>query len=587
MPHETALLTTMAAALVAAWVFGLLAQRLRLSPIVGYLLAGVVIGPHTPGFAGDVSLASQLAEAGVVLLMFGVGLHFHLEDLMKVKGVALPGALLQSAAATLLGYLLARAFGWPPMEGLILGAALSVASTVVLLRALEAHALVASPAGHIAVGWLIVEDVLTVVVLVLLPALGRHDSTSSGESLVYALAVALAKLVALVAVVFLMGRRGVPWVLLHVARLRSPELFTLTILAVAAAMASVAVLFGASMALGAFLAGMVVGQSAVSEQAAADALPLRDAFAVLFFVSVGMLFEPGFLMRDPLLLLAALAIVLVGKPLAAVAIVALLGHSTRTALVVALGLAQVGEFSFILGDLARHHGLLSETGHTLLIACALVSISINPLLFGALDSVEAFLRRRPALWRLLNAAADRRGHALNGAAAAAVESAPQPLAVIVGYGPVGQAVDRALRDAGTETMVVDLNVDTVSSLAAKGRLALFGDASHPQILELAGIGRARHLVVTLSHSVNRGSLIATARHLNPGCRIFVRARYLREEKALRQAGADAAAFEELEAAVALSELVLADLGLDREAIARESERIRLGAPTLEGLRLSE
>lgn len=585
MAHETALLTTMAAALVAAWVLGLVAQRLRLSPIVGYLLAGVVIGPHTPGFVGDVTLASQLAEAGVVLLMFGVGLHFHLEDLLEVKGIAVSGALLQSTVAALLGCALGVAFGWPWIQGLVLGAALSVASTVVLLRALEARNLVGTPAGNVAVGWLIVEDVLTVVVLVLLPALGGHGSDGGGSGgLLYALVGAVAKLVALVAVVFLLGWRAVPWVLVQVARLRSRELFTLTILAMAVAMASVAVFFGASMALGAFLAGMVVGQSAVSEQAAADALPLRDAFAVLFFVSVGMLFQPGFLMRDPRLLASALAIVLVGKPLAALAIVALLGYSTRTALVVALGLAQVGEFSFILGDLARQHGLLSETGQALVIACALVSISVNPLLFEALGPVEAFLRRRPGVWRLLNATADRRGRAVNSASIAAIEKDPRPLAIVVGYGPVGQAVDRALRDVGSETMVVDLNLDTVTRLAAQGRLALFGDASHAQILKQAGIVRARHLVVTLPHSLNRDPLVAAARQLNPGCRIFVRARYLREEKALRQVGADAASFEELEAAVALSALVLADLGLDRDAIDRESERIRREAPSPDGAR---
>jgi CPA2 family monovalent cation:H+ antiporter-2 len=571
----------MAAALVAACVLGVVAQKLRLSPIVGYLLAGVVIGPHTPGFVGDVTLASQLAEVGVVLLMFGVGLHFHLKDLVDVKGIAIPGALLQSSVAALLGCALGVALGWPAVEGLVLGAALSVASTVVLLRALEARQLVGTPAGNVAVGWLIVEDVLTVVVLVLLPALGGHASSSGGGGMLYALAAALVKLAGLVLVVFLMGWRLVPWVLLQVARLRSRELFTLTLLAVAATIASVAVLFGASMALGAFLAGMVVGQSPVSEQAAADALPLRDAFAVLFFVSVGMLFEPAFLIRDPVLLLAALAIVLLGKPLAAVAIVALLGYSTRTALVVALGLAQVGEFSFILGDLARHHGLLSETGHALLIACALVSIAANPLLFGLLDPIEGFLRRRTGVWRLLNAAADRRGRAVNKTVAAAVEGGRQPLAVIVGYGPVGQAVDRALRDVGTETIVIDLNMDTVTSLAAQGRLALFGDASHPRILKQAGVARAGHLVVTLPHSLNRGPLLAAARQLSPGCRIFVRARYLREEDGLRQVGADAACFEELEAAVALSALVLADLGWDGEAIAREAERIRREAPSLD------
>ena len=374
---------------------------------------------------------------------------------------------------------------------------------------------------------------------------------------------------------FVAGSRVVPWALVHVARLRSRELFTLTILALAIAVASgAAILFGASMALGAFLAGMVVGQSPVSQQAAADALPLRDAFAVLFFVSVGMLFEPAFLIREPFLLLAALAVVLVGKPLAALAVVAILGYSTRTGLVVALGLAQIGEFSFILGELARHHGLLSETAYSLLVACALVSISLNPVLFRGLDPIEKWLRARAVLWRLLNAAASRRHAAANQQTADAVAKVRAPLAVVVGYGPVGQAVDRGLRDAGTQTVVVDLNMDTVAQLAGQRRLALYGDASQGEILKQAGIARASHLVLTLPHSVNRAPMVATARQLNPDCRIFVRARYLREREDLEQAGADAACFEEAEAAIALTALVLADLGVDAAEIARQTDRVR-------------
>jgi len=573
MPHDTSLLTTLAAAIVVAWLLGLLAQKLRLSPIVGYLLAGVAIGPHTPGFVGDAGLASQLAEIGVVLLMFGVGLHFHLHDLLEVKGIAIPGALLQSGAATLLGCGLGAALGWPIAEGLVLGLALSVASTVVLLRGLEAHDLVSTPAGHIAVGWLIVEDILTVVVLVLIPALAGGSASAAG--LVGALALALVKLAALVVLVLVIGSRVLPRLLTEVARLRSRELFTLTVLAIAVAVAGVAAVgFGASLALGAFLAGMVVGQSPVSEQAAADALPLRDAFAVLFFVSVGMLFEPGFLVREPLLLAAGLAIVLVGKPLVALLITTFLGHSTRVALVVALGLAQVGEFSFILGDLARQHRLLGETGYSLLIACALVSISLNPFLFRLLDPLEDWLRRQPRLWRLLDARAARRRDAVNEASASSIRTGAAPLAIVVGYGPVGQAVDRALRQTGTETVVIDLNMDTVAELAGAGRLALFGDASHATLLEAAGIARAKTLVVTLPHSVNRTPLITAARQSNPRCRIFVRARYLREREDLVQAGADGACYEEAEAAVALTARVLADLGLSEAVLSAETARVR-------------
>jgi CPA2 family monovalent cation:H+ antiporter-2 len=557
---------------------GSLAQRVGLSPIVGYLLAGIAIGPHTPGFVADAALAAQLAEIGVVLLMFGVGLHFHPKDLLEVKGIAIPGALVQSACATLLGLATGLAFGWPPAAGLVLGVALSVASTVVLIRALEDAQLFATVAGTIAVGWLIVEDVLTVVVLVVIPAMagaagGGAEAGSPG--FLPALALAVGKLAVLVALVLLAGSRVVPWLLEHATRLRSRELFTLTVLALAMAIATGAAhFFGASMALGAFLAGMVVGQSPVSQQAAADALPLRDAFGVLFFVSVGMLFDPGFVLREPALVLSALAVVLVGKPLAAIAVVAALGYSARTALVVAVGLAQVGEFSFIVGDLARSLGLLPAAGASVLVACALVSITLNPLLFRALDPLERRLRAVPGLWRLLNARAERRGDAVNAATAAALRAVDGPLAVIVGYGPVGQSVDRALRGSGLSTVIVDLNLDTVQATAREGRAALFGDASHSDVLKQAGLQRASHLLVTLPHSVNRGPLVAAARNLNPACRIFVRARYLRERGELEQAGATGACFEEVEAAVALTEQLLRDLGRDEGTVARESERIR-------------
>jgi CPA2 family monovalent cation:H+ antiporter-2 len=562
----------MAAAFAAAWILGILAQKVRLSPIVGYLLAGVAIGPYTPGFHGDVKLASQLAEVGVVLLMFGVGLHFHLADLLAVKRIAVPGALIQSTVATLLGLGLGLAMGWPASKGLVLGMALSVASTVVLLRGLEAHDLVSTPSGHAAIGWLIVEDILTVVVLVVIPALAP---SAAGGSLLQSMALALLKLAALVLLVLVVGARVLPKVLTLVARLRSRELFTLTILAIAIAVATLAsVVFGASMALGAFLAGMVVSQSPVSAQAAADALPMRDAFAVLFFVSVGMLLDPGFFVREPWLLLAGLGIVLVGKPLAALVVTVGLGYSTRTALVVALGLAQIGEFSFILGDLARQHDLIGETGASLLVAVALVSISLNPFLFNRLDGIERWLRARPRLWALLDARAAQRRGTINADTAGALAAATGPRAVIVGYGPVGQAVDRVLSETGIDTVVIDLNMDTIAEREAAGRRALYGDASQPGILEQAGIARAEYLIVTLPHSVNRTPLITTARQLSPRCRIFVRARYLREGAELVLAGANAACFEEAEAAVALTSRVLADLGRSETDIAREAGRVR-------------
>ena len=411
--HDLPLITTIAAAFTAAWLLGLLTQRLGLSPIVGYLLAGVLIGPHSPGFVGDVDLAHQLAEVGVILLMFGVGLHFHLKDLLAVKSVAIPGAIGQSLVATLLGIAVFAALGLPVKSGAVIGMAMAVASTVVLMRVLMDADALNTPQGHVAVGWLLVEDVFTVIILVLIPVLGTDASAAEGATrpgLWASLGLALLKLSALVAIVMLGGSRAIPWVLVQVARLRSRELFTLTVLVFSIAIAAASyAFFGASMALGAFLAGMVVAQSPVSHQAAADALPMRDAFAVLFFVSVGMLFDPAFVVREPLMILAALAIILIAKPLAALLIVALLGHSARTALTVALGLAQIGEFSFILSELARKHGLMPESGHNVLVAAAIISITLNPILFRSLNPIEARLRRRPRLWTLLNGRAERRG----------------------------------------------------------------------------------------------------------------------------------------------------------------------------------
>ena len=578
-PHDLPLIKLVAAAFTAAWVLGLITQKLKLSPIVGYLLAGVVIGPFTPGFVGDPKLAPQLAEIGVILLMFGVGLHFHLKDLLAVRNVALPGAIGQSLVATLLGVAVAVAFGWPAKSGLVLGMALAVASTVVLMRVLMDNRMLDTPHGHVAVGWLIVEDVLTVIVLVLIPALGVPASSAGGQqggdrSLPVALLFALLGLAALVAVLLLAGSRVIPWVMVRVARLRSRELFTLTVLVMAIAVAAASYyVFGASMALGAFLAGMVVGQSPVSHQAAADALPLRDAFAVLFFASVGMLFDPHFVVERPLLIAACLAIVLVGKPLAALVLVAVVGYPARTGLVVALALAQIGEFSFILSELGRAEGLLTSDAHNVIVACGLVSITLNPLLFRQLDRLERTLRRWPALWRFMNRGALRREAAINADAAAALEAGSGPVAVILGYGPVGQSADTILRESGLETVVVDLNMDTVQDLKRQGRLAIYGDASNIEVLADA-LPRATHLVITLPHSANRGPLIAAAKLINPEIKVFVRARYIAERQDLIQAGADAACFEEAEAAVALAKLVMSDRGVDEKTAGREVTRLR-------------
>ena len=572
------LLTTIAAAFAAAWVLGLICQACRLSPIVGYLIAGVVIGPHTPGFAGDVALAQQLAEIGVILLMFGVGLHFHLKDLLAVRNVAIPGALGQSLLATAAAVVIFHFLGYSVTGGLVLGMAMAVASTVVLLRVLMDRSMLSSSHGHVAVGWLIVEDILTVLLLVLIPLFALDDTGKSSIASTAGLlkvGLALLKLVAMVLVVFVAGSRVIPWMLTAVAKLRSSELFTLTVLVLSIAIAvGAAALFGASVALGAFLAGMVVAQSRVSHQAAADALPMRHAFAVLFFVSVGMLFDPAFLLREPLLVLGGLAVVLLVKPLAALAIVAVCGYPVRTALTVALGLAQIGEFSFIVGQAAIQHRLIPETGMQILVASAMVSITLNPLLFRALDPIEAALRRVPFLWNLMNARHTARTAGLNALAHDAIRQSDRPLAIIAGYGPVGRVVDAMLRDARMDTLILDMNVDTVRSLARSGRLALFGDATQPTILEEAGIHRATHLIITLPNVENLAALVLHARELNPAVQVIVRTRYLAQGDDLRAAGVAHVVFEEGETGAALARHVLERRGIDTPTITRLVSAIR-------------
>lgn len=566
--HNLPLLTTIAAGFAAAWVFGLITQRLGLSPIVGYLLAGIAIGPYTPGFTGDVGLAKQLAEVGVILLMFGVGLHFHLKDLWAVKSVAVPGALGQSAVATLAAMGVFYAMGWPLRSGMVLGMAMAVASTVVLLRVLMDRGMLNTSHGHVAVGWLIVEDILTVLVLVMVPIFavgpdGAGAGAGGGLSGLATIGWALLKLGALVAIVLLAGSRVVPTILTQVAKLRSAELFTLTVLVLSVTIAvGSATLFGASVALGAFLAGIVVAQSPLSHQAAADALPMRDAFAVLFFVSVGMLFDPSFVVTHPLMVAAGLVVVLLFKPLAALVIVALCGYPVRTALTVAIGLAQIGEFSFILGQVSREHGLMPEEGMNVLVATAMISITLNPMLFRSLDAFERRVENVGWLWRLLNARHARRTAQLNTAAAADAAATGKPLAVIVGYGPVGRLVDAMLRDAGIHTVILDMNIDTIRSLTKSGRTAIYGDATRREVLEQAGIRRAIHLIVSLPHTEGRVPLVMAARELNPTVEITVRARYLAERDVLRKAGASKVVFEEGEAGVALARHVLEKRGVE-------------------------
>ncbi|MFO0860026.1 MAG: cation:proton antiporter [Phycisphaerales bacterium] len=575
------LITTIAAGFAAAWVFGLITQKIGLSPIVGYLLAGVLISPKTPGFAGDVQLASQLAEVGVILLMFGVGMHFHLKDLNAVKWIAIPGAVGQSAVATLVGMLVFWWLGWELRAGVVLGMAMAVASTVVLIRVLTDNNVLASPAGHAAVGWLIVEDIFTVIFLVILPVLGRSGAAAGEEGPGFwaTLGWAMLKLAVFVAIVFAVGSRVVPWVLVNVARLRSRELFTLTVLVLSVAVAAGAYyLFGASMALGAFLAGMMVAQSPVSHQAAADALPLRDAFAVIFFVSVGMLFDWHILLDRPAMVAAGLGIVLIVKPLAALAIVGILGHSVRTALIVAVGLAQIGEFSFILSELALRNNLMPREGHDVIVAAAILSITINPLLFRLVLPAERWLQSKPALWRFLNGRAERKLREANAETVERMRTRSidehERTAIVVGYGHVGQTVDRLLRQAGVRTVVIDMNMDTVSELSRTGRVAIFGDAASREVLEQAGAADAKYLLVTMAANSNPAPVVMHARGLNPDMHILVRSRYLKERNELTMAGVTGAVYEEAEAAIALGELVLKDLGADQQTVDREIASLR-------------
>lgn len=576
------LLTTLAAGFAAAWLLGLLTKRIGLSPIVGYLLGGMVIGPYTPGFVGDEKIAHQLAEIGVILMMFGVGLHFKVKDLMAVRRIAVPGAVVQSLSATVVGTVVFLAFGWPWQSGMVIGMAMAVASTVVLLRVLMDKQMLSTPHGHAVVGWLLVEDIFTVLALVFVPMIvigGAAESAAeaegSGGGMVSAILIALVKFAVLVAVVLVGGSRVIPWLLGKVAKLRSRELFTLTVLVMSIAIAvGSAALFGVSVALGAFLAGMVVGQSPTSHQAAADALPLRDAFAVLFFVAVGMLFDPSFIVREPLMLAAGLGIVMIVKPISALVIVALLGYPARTGLTVALGLAQIGEFSFILGQVALLNGIIPPEGQHILVGTAMLSITVNPILFGSLDRIEGWARRAPWLWRLLDGRAERRRRAVNAASGSRIAASEKPLAIVVGFGPVGRLVDALLLDAGFHTVVIEMNLRSVEGVVASGRSALFGDATRPEILDEAGIRRAKYLVVTLPHAENRSDLVQIAKELNPEIQIIMRARYLGEAESLMGWDRTLLVYDEGETGLALARKVMELREMDPARIEKFLEAVR-------------
>jgi CPA2 family monovalent cation:H+ antiporter-2 len=552
----------LAAGLGAALMLGYVTQRLGLSPIVGYLIAGVLVGPHTPGFAANAELAEQLAEVGVILIMFGVGLQFHMEELLSVRRAAIPGAIAGMAAGTALGAMAARSFEWSWASSAVFGLTLSVASTVVLVRVLSDARTLHTPSGHIAVGWLVMEDLLTVITLVLLPTLVAGRPTIGGIAISVGLTVA--KIAALVVFAVVVGQRVIPALLDRVAATRSRELFTLAVLVIALGIAvGSAQLFGVSMALGAFVAGMVVNRSDYSLRAASDALPMRDAFAVLFFVSVGMLLDPATLLDFPGLILAALAVVVIAKPAIVAFVLAVLGYPLRTVLTVPSALAQIGEFSFILAALGRSLDVLPEVATDIVVAVSIASILINAPLARLITPIERLILRLR-----------RRGDAVDEAEGGSASSLdPQTRAIVIGYGPTGRTVTRLLKENAISPTVVELNVDTVRHLRGEGLSAVYGDARHHDTLISAGVRHAGTLIIS---GADTGSpeIIQLARGINPKLHTFVRSAYLRDVPPLKRAGAEQVFAGEGEVALAMTEAVLRRLGATPDQIDRERDRVR-------------
>ncbi len=536
MPHDVSLIATIAAGFGLALVFGFIAIRLRMPPLVGYLLAGILISPTTPGFVADIGLAGQLAEIGVMLLMFGVGLHFSLDDLMAVRGIAVPGAIVQIAAATVLGLVTAMFWGWDFGPALVFGLCLSVASTVVLLRALEARGLLKSINGQIAVGWLVVEDLVMVLVLVLLPALAgvlmpSEAGSGSGWQLWKTIGVTLAKVAGFIVLMLVVGRRLLPKLLWWVARTGSQELFTLSVVAVAVGVAfGAAKLFDVSFALGAFFAGMMLRESEFSHRAADESLPLRDAFAVLFFVSVGMLFDPAVIWDEPMKLLAVVAIIMIGKTIAAVALVLLFRYPLNTALTVGASLAQIGEFSFILAGLGVALNLMPPEGQSLVLAGALISIALNSAVFGVMEPLRRWILRRSALARRL----ELRDDPLAQLPMSTDHRRLSGQVVIAGYGRVGRLVAQALSEADIPFVVAEQNRELVDALRRDGLSAVSGDAATPEVLIQAHIARAAMLVIAIPGTVDVRRMVAIARTLNPGIRVALRTQTDDEAALLRK-----------------------------------------------------
>ncbi|RFC36328.1 MAG: Kef-type potassium/proton antiporter, CPA2 family [Candidatus Nitrotoga sp. LAW] len=526
MPHSLSLITTVAASFGLALIFGFIAARLKLPVLVGYMIAGMILGPGTPGFVADIGLSSQLAEIGVILLMFGVGLHFSLDDLWAVRRIALPGAIIQITVATVLGITVSKFWGWSFGAGIVFGLALSVASTVVLLRALENRGVLESVNGRIAVGWLVVEDLVMVLVLVFLPPLAgwlggnvNGFGEESGDGILKMLALTIGKVSIFVVLMLVVGRRVFPWLLWQVARTGSRELFTLSVIAVAVGIAfGSAKLFGVSFALGAFFAGMAMRESQLSHRAAEESLPLRDAFSVLFFVSVGMLFDPDILLQEPLQVFTVVSIIIFGKSLAAFLLVLAFRYPLNTAITVSASLAQIGEFSFILAGLGVTLGLLPIEGQSLILAGAIISIALNPLLFHAIEPVQAWIRSRSTIARLL----ERPDDPLAELPMSVDQAHLTGHVVLVGYGRVGRRIGEALTKRGVPFVVAEQNRELVEELRKRGMLAVSGNSSDPAVLIQAHIARAHILVIATPDSFHVRRIIEIARMLNPGVETVVR-----------------------------------------------------------------
>jgi CPA2 family monovalent cation:H+ antiporter-2 len=557
LPHDVTLITTIAAGLGLALIMGYLANRVGVPPLVGYLVAGIIAGPATPGFVADVHLTSQLAEIGVMLMMFGVGLHFSLDDLMSVRRIAIPGAVVQILGATVSGAAVALWWGWSLGAGLVFGLALSVASTVVLLRALESRGVLESVNGRIAVGWLVVEDLVVVLVLVLLPALapllGGRAPAAGEAGLWSSLAITLAKVAAFVALMLIVAKRLLPRLLWGVARTGSRELFTLAVISSAVGVAYLsAELFSVSFALGAFFAGMMLRESSLSHRAAEESLPLRDAFSVLFFVSVGMLFDPAIIIQEPLKLIAVILIVMIGKTVAAVALVLAFRYPLNTALTVGASLAQIGEFSFILAALGLSLGLLPAAGQSLILAGALISITLNPVMFAAVEPLQRWVRSRSTVARAL----ERRDDPLAELPATVDVATLSGHVVLVGYGRVGSRIAQALDERKISYVVAEVNRESVERLRRRGIHAVTGDASEPEVLIQAHVARASIMVVALPDTVKVRRMVEIARTLNPRITVLLRTHSDEEAELLRRENMGQVFMGEHELALAMTREVL-------------------------------